>query len=436
MTSHAPADPVSTATLAAKGLRYELVDTADRAAHGRWIDADLRGFHRARPEEAKREALLDAHGADRTIGVYDDTIIDPATPIATVSGWTSELTMSPDRTLPAWAISSVTVSPTHRRRGVARAMLEGELRAAHAAGFPLAMLTVTEATIYGRYGFAPAAQASTITVDRAAARWNGPEAPGRIHFVEPGDADATLRDVTTRATRRTPGEAARAEADHRHLFGRIEPAGEEARATRVARYDDAQGRPRGFVVYRVVRTPPKRGSVEVDRFVAVDDESERALWRFLVEQDFVERIVVPLRSIDDPLPWLLADPRAVSFASHVDHLWVRVLDAPRALSSRRYSAAGALVLDVEDPAGFVDGAVRLETDATGDATVERLGDAMVIGDAPRLVLGAPELASILLGGVRASVLAAAGRIDGSPEALALADRMFAAERTPLLSFWF
>ena len=59
-----------------------------------------------------------------------------------------------------WAISMVTVAATHRRRGIARGLLEGELRAAASAGVPMAGLTVTEATIYGRYGFGPAVPVS------------------------------------------------------------------------------------------------------------------------------------------------------------------------------------------------------------------------------------------------------------------------------------
>ncbi|MGU7753863.1 GNAT family N-acetyltransferase, partial [Klebsiella pneumoniae] len=77
--------------------------------------------------------------------------------MATVDSWVSELTVSPGRTIPLWSISAVTVAPTHRRRGIATAMLTGELRAAAAAGYALAGLTVTEATIYGRWGFSPAA---------------------------------------------------------------------------------------------------------------------------------------------------------------------------------------------------------------------------------------------------------------------------------------
>ena len=65
-----------------------------------------------------------------------------------------------------------------------------------------------------------------------------------------------------------------------------------------------------------------------------------------------------LRSIDEPLPWLLEDPRAISVTDVVDHLWVRVLDPIAALGARRYGAAGTLELDVADALHHASGRFR------------------------------------------------------------------------------
>ena len=52
-------------------------------------------------------------------------------------------------------------------------------------------------------------------------------------------------------------------------------------------------------------------------------------------------------------------------------------------------------------------------------------------DAPGdLTLGAGDLAAVYLGGVSPSALARAGRIEGSPEALRLADALFAWHTAP------
>ncbi len=203
------------------------------------------------------------------------------------------------------------------------------------------------------------------------------------------------------------------------------------------RYDDEHGQPQGFVAYRITREPNQPGFVEFDFLVAATDDAERALWRFLIEQDFVSGVRGRLRSVDEPLPWLLEDPRAVTLSDLADHLWVRVLDPIEALGARRYGAAGVLELDVADSLGHARGRFRLTVDDRGRAEVERIEGTDAAASGPSLALGVQELGAIYLGGVRPSLLGRAARItERRPGSLVLADRMFAAERSPHLSIWF
>lgn len=431
-----PADPDSTASLAERGLRYGLVDTADTAAFTAWLEADERGFHGPRPFGPMLQAQLSGLAYRRTTAVWDERRHRPEVPVATVSSWITELTVSPRRSVPAWAISSVTVAPTHRRRGIARALLEGELRTARAAGVPLAMLTVTEATIYGRYGFSPAASALPLTVERSRVSWSGPTTPGLVQFVEPAELRDSIEGITDRAVFRRTGDVRRWPAVFDLMLGLVEPDSEWSRGVRVARYDDADGTPQGYAIYRIARTPPALGRLELEQLVAASDDAERALWRFLIEHDYIGEIRAPLRSTDEPLPWMLDDPRAVTTGDARDHLWLRVIDPVASLAARRYSSPGELLLNVTDPYGFATGVFRLVVGEGGEALVEPAAagwdDAV-----PTLRLGVRELGSILLGGVRPSLLAVAGRVEADERpTLGLADRMFAAERSPYLSFWF
>src|SRR5690606_38343867 len=120
--------------------------------------------------------------SQRTPAIWDNTPEGPGMPVATVGSWPSELSVPGSATIPAWAISAVTVSPTHRRRGIAKALLESELRTANALGFPVAALTVSESTIYSRFGFAPAALSADYSIDTRRAVWTGPAASGRLQF--------------------------------------------------------------------------------------------------------------------------------------------------------------------------------------------------------------------------------------------------------------
>ena len=110
-----------------------------------------------------------------------------------------------------------------------------------------------------------------------------------------------------------------------------------------------------------------------------------------------------------------------------ESLWVRVLDAPAALSARTYAAPGRVVFEVVD-------ALRPDGDAAGRFVLDGGSDgaeARRTTDEPDLVLEVADLGGILLGGVRRAALARAGLIDErTPGALAIADAMFAVEPLP------
>ena len=176
----------------------------------------------------------------------------PRGPVATVDGWPTGLSVPGGRSVDAWAVSAVTVSPTHRRRGIARALMEGELANARNAGAALAMLTVTEATIYGRYGYAPAPRAATITVDRRShalgrAGCPGPPALRRRRRAARGRARRSRAERwRARPARSTAGRGILDRA-----LGLVDADGDDARAIRVVRYDDEHGQPQGFATYRI-----------------------------------------------------------------------------------------------------------------------------------------------------------------------------------------
>ncbi|AWB94770.1 GNAT family N-acetyltransferase [Agromyces badenianii] len=435
-----PADSEALATLAARGLAYRLVDTSDAAATSKWVEADFRGFHHSRPRQIDLDFDFGLLAERRVHGVYDPTIAEPAVPVATVSSWPTGLSVPGGRSVDAWAVSSVTVSPTHRRRGIARALMLAELQNARSAGAALAMLTATEATIYGRFGYAPAARAATVYVDRRRAHWIGADVPGRVQFVDAAAIREIAPAIARRAVARTPGEIDRWPALLDRVLGLHDPESDRSRSRRVARYDDERGQPQGFAVFHVTREPNAPGVAEFDFLAAATDDAERALWRFLVEQDYVSGTRGLLRSVDEPLPWLLDDPRAITVTDVVDHLWLRVIDPIAALSARRYSSPGRLVVEVDDPVGIAAGRFELVVDDGGRAEVaaiESRDAAASVKGARGIRLGVRELGAIYLGGVRPSVLARAGRIEESaPRSIDLAERMFASTRTPHLSIWF
>ncbi|MFG6402321.1 GNAT family N-acetyltransferase [Microbacterium sp. P04] len=428
-----PADATSTAALAARGLRMATVDANDDAAVRAWVEADTRGFHDSAPTEESFAELRPDFASQRTIGVYDASLADPEVPIATVTAWPAPVTL-PGGEVPAWAISAVTVAPTHRRRGIARAMLEGELRTAASAGFPLAILTVSEATIYGRYGFGPVTWSSRFEIDVRRAGWVGAPSPGRVQLVGRDTAMATARAVFDEARRSTTGDVGAVGRRFDRLFG-MPSETTELRKKRFVRYDDESGTPRGLAVYHVLEDGDDWSTqvAHVDYLAVTTDDAYRALWHYLLELDLVGTLKASLRSTDEPLRWLVKNPRMIRTTELREHLWARVLDTAAVLEARTYGAPGRLALRVHDPLGFADGSFTIEADAAGHPTVT-LDET---DDTPLLDVPVDLLASLVFGGVSALTLVDAGRVqERTPGDASAADRMLRAERAPVLTTWF
>ncbi len=147
------------------------------------------------------------------------------------------------------------------------------------------------------------------------------------------------------------------------------------------------------------------GTVEVEAFEALTPAAYSAMWRLLTDLDLTRRIVVAKRPPDEPLRWMLANPRAMRVTRASDNLWLRLLDVGAALEARAYDISATLVLAVTDSVcPWNEGRWRLN--AHPDGTTCRL-ERTVTAD---LAMGVDTLASLYLGGVSPAVLAAAGRI--------------------------
>ncbi|QYF73660.1 GNAT family N-acetyltransferase [Cryobacterium sp. PAMC25264] len=434
-----PIDPDSAAALQERGLRLAVLDAVDEAGLKRWLLADARGFHEITPSEGTLEVQVEDIASDRVTGVWDASQADPETPVATVRSWQMDLTVPGGTALSTYAISSVTVSPTHRRQGIARAMLTAELRTAVRLGLPMAMLTVSEATIYGRYGFGPSARQSSYSVDTARARWTGRTPAGRVQFVSPESLLTDGPAVFERTRDRSPGEVDRREIWWKRVLGLL-PNEPEARkrGIRAVRYDDADGAMAGFALYEIaLQNVSHPGKLTLVDLVAATDDAYAALWRFLVEMDMVDEIAAPLRSVSEPVAWQVADHRAVRKTGERDHLWLRILDVPAALAARRYTAPGHYLLDVSDDLGFAAGRFLLTVAADGSGQAHPLADAAAPAGAVEVSLSAADLASLYLGGTSAVDLARAGRItEQSPDAAMRLDTALHSAYAPHLSTWF
>ena len=333
------------------------------------------------------------------------------------------------------AVTNVTVAATHRRRGLMGAMLRCALRAARDRGAPLSILIAAEWPIYGRFGYAPA----TLSADLS------------LHTARPG---ATLT-----------GDHTRVRQVEREEFGRIAPhvyaVAKRGRAGQLDRsagwwnrwlgldgYAPSETLPHNWLIHEGSDGAdgllswkadsegggliPPYGTVDVADLVATSDEAYRDLWCYLTGLDLIDRVRLAGRPVDEQVRWLLADGRALVTDQLVDFVWVRLLDVAAALSARRYTVPGELVLELLDDDADVSVAGRYALAAAGDGAECRPTDR-----APDLELDQRTLAAIYLGGFNLHQLAISGAVreftSGAVDRFAA---MFATPLAPWNATWF
>ncbi|WP_036554402.1 GNAT family N-acetyltransferase [Nocardioides insulae] len=398
------------------GLTFRRLTAADEPALlDAWLVSVQRGFHDRRPSEETRTMWHEHIAADAAVltGAWLDRPSFGAErhPVATFASFDKTINTGAG-TLPLHMITDVTVAPTHRRQGLLRRLMTDDLTDAAARGLPLAALTVSEGSIYGRFGFGMATFTRKVEVDTTARfRLRDEEAAraaGTTVLVEPADAWPAITTVYDAFQARTRGSVERPRFYEDTLTGRYNPAdGGPDHLLRVAVHLDVSGRPDGYVAYRPESEEVTgRHRVRIRDLVATGPAPYFALWRYLADIDLIEQAVWHRAPSEDPLPHALVEPFAVK-STLDDLLWVRVLDVPTALEARPWGAEDSLVIAVEDPLGHAEGHWELTT--SGGAKVVRTEAA------PDLRMAADTLGALYLGGVAVGTLAAAGRIRGAAE---------------------
>ncbi|MEU9333808.1 GNAT family N-acetyltransferase [Streptomyces sp. NPDC048290] len=373
-----------------------------------WARALRTGFLRS-PEVTEAEAADRASyvDLDRTLGAFD-----AGRCVATFRTFSQQLTAVGGRAVAADAISNVTVTATHRRRGLLTRMMRQDLAAARERGDVVATLIAAEYPIYGRYGFGPAAGLAQWTIDVPRAgldrRRPAPDDGGRIDLVEGEDIRKLGPELHERLRRTLPGVIDRDERWWNVSTGVVRPDPAAWSEPFYAVYRSPDGEVEGYASYAVDdmwgdRKQPQNTATVRD-LIAVTPAAERALWRYVCSIDWITYVKTGRRGPDDLLPDLLPDPRAALLTSHSDWLWVRLLDVVKALEARTYGAEGALVLEVGDASGLGGaGRYRLEASEEGASCAPTTESA-------DLTLDLATLSALWLGDVSAVRLAALGRV--------------------------
>ncbi len=318
---------------------------------------------------------------------------DGATLIGLAGSHPLELTLPGGGIVAMAGTTWVSVAPTHRRQGVLRRLMDAVHADADARGEPVAGLQASEAAIYERFGYGAATRWRHVEIDRRRVEMAGRFHPasGNLTMIDPLEHVESIAEIYDRYRRGRVGEVSRSPA---WIEMRMH---DETGTQRGVLHRD------GYAIWTITEDwnefDPQH-ELRLHDLVACTPEAHRELWALVLGHD----LVGPIRThhsvtLDDPLPALLTNPRAVKTTTVHDFLWLCPRRVGELLAARRYRVEDSLVVDVEGERwqidGGPDGAEVSATSTVADVSMTRSA-----------------MGALVLGGVTATELAGAGRLSG------------------------
>ncbi|MFI7635245.1 GNAT family N-acetyltransferase [Nonomuraea sp. NPDC049400] len=362
------------------------IDESEWPAYTRVLDE---GFN-WRPQPRQAERWKAQTELDRTLAAFDGDLIAGVTSILS-------FTMTvPGGRLPVAGVTSVSVLPSHRRRGILSALMRRQLADVRERGESVAALYASESAIYGRYGYGRASQSLFFRIDKTRSAFvkNAPTDPSlRIRVASPADVRADLESLFASVATRRPGRYDRKPAIWDDVLA-DEEADQHGNGPLRSVLAEDDGGLRGYALFRVKADWDTNGlpagELKLQELEATDPAAYALLWRSILDRDLVSEIQSGGRPVDDPLIALVADQRRLCARMH-DELWIRLVEVDKALAARAYSASVDVVIEVEDDVcPWNAGRWRLTADPAGAKCKQ-------VEDEPDVTLPVSALGSAYLG---------------------------------------
>jgi len=343
-----------------------------------------------------------------------------------------EVTIPGGAFLPTAGVTGTGVIATHRRRGLLRQMMQAMVHSALERRETFAMLSASEGSIYGRFGFHVSTHRARWEIARADAQLRPTQADsGSLELVDASTAREHWPAVhaTVRATR--VGELS-------PQPGRWDSLTDAASGTdgplRYLVHRNADGHVDGAANFRLPWSSSVEhvGTLVIEALEATTPQAYRAMWGLLLDFDLTSTIVAPGRPRDEPLRWMLGNPRSMRITRQSDNLWARILDVKQVLEARSYDCPDTVTFTIDDdtmcPAN--NGTWRLAVEGSD-------GECSRTDMAADLSIDLAGLSALYLGGMSAHDLAYAGRIRPHvDDALQRVSRMLRSDPEPYNSFGF
>ncbi|MBW3627913.1 MAG: GNAT family N-acetyltransferase [Gemmatimonadetes bacterium] len=252
-------------------------------------------------------------------------------------------------TLPVMGLGTVTVAPTHRRRGLAARLIKSAMAEARARGDLATALYPFRVSFYERLGYGRAGEAHQYRVPPEVI----PDAPERsgVKLMEDETDAAAIRGIYERWVRGQSGQLERTD----EAWARILAPDERAAVL----YRNDAGEAEGYAIVRYrADIPLEERYLEVQERAWLTSRARRGLyawlgtlgdqWRILiyrahVNERFGDRIEEPRIPPGSEPGWNLWFPSAVLLRGPM----FRLLDLPGAFRARPRFGRGSLTVDLE-----------------------------------------------------------------------------------------
>ena len=339
---------------------------------------------------------------NRLIGAYDDK---SKSIVGTGGADKYKITTPGGNSLSMAGIAYMGTAPTHKRKGIFRMMMNELHLQAKNRGDSLAGLWASQSLLYSRFGYGLGTLREDWTINTKNTKLlKDTDKNIDLEFVNKDKALSVIPKIYDTARKTQNGFTDRTQGYFNYLF--YEDA--ETRHNKsgmsglffVIAYREQK--PIGYVFYNInkesgIAHEDDKGELIVQELVSLDSESNIALWNFIFGVELVEKISINRRGSNDPLYFLLENPRMLN-RNTIDGLWVRIIDPKKFLEGRIYNSEGNFCIELTGQnQNDIEGVYSFETDGKNTKVQES-------NSKPDITMRPSDLSSCYFGGITAMEL--------------------------------
>jgi predicted acetyltransferase len=300
-------------------------------------------FGVAAPSDEERNAERICWEPERSLVAWRDGEI-----VGTAGIYTRQIAV-PGAVVPAAHVTFVSVASTARRQGLLTRFMRQQFVDIKAAGEPIAVLWASEGRIYQRFGYGLASLRVALTAATREVSLLSPAPTDGLREKTPAQVRTVLEKLFDEAYQTRPGWSQRRQTHWDYRLADLKSWRGGGSTLRAVVHHGDEG-PDGYALFRIVNRWEHTGPecvVKVTELVAHTPAAYAALWQFLFTIDLSRTTEVFGVATDEPLLTMVNEPTRLA-ATLSDAVWLRIVDLPVALATRRYATDVDLVLEVTD----------------------------------------------------------------------------------------